>query len=98
MKPTIYDWTLYWDTALEKGQGCLPTSVLRLIEAARDYDSDGFAAEAEDLPQLELAVAHMVFHRVEELHRKERALSCYADAIGALVQLLANEEARRNAA
>jgi hypothetical protein len=98
MRPVIYDWTTYWNEALARGQNILPTSVLRLIEAARDDDPDSFAAEAGALPQLELQVAHMVFHRVEELHRKEHALGPVADAIAVLVQVLASEEAKRNAA
>ena len=67
MQVAFYDWTTYWSGALRKGQGALPLCVLRLIEAARDDDADCFAEEARDLPSLELAVAQMIFERIEEL-------------------------------
>jgi len=98
MQVAFYDWTTYWAGALEKGRGALPLCVLRLIEAARDDDSEGFAEEASCLPYLELAVAQMIFERIEELHREEPGLERAAAAIGDLVELLVSEEARRNAA
>ena len=98
MQVSFYDWTTYWSGALEKGRGSLPSCVLRLIEAARDDDADLFADEATDLPYLELAVAHMFFERIEELHREYPGLTRAADAIGDYVELLVSEEARRNIA
>lgn len=98
MQVAFYDWTTYWTGALKKGRGALPMCVLRLIEAARDDDAECFADEARDLPYLELAVAQMIFERIEELHREEPGLERAANAIGELVDLLVTEEARRNAA
>ena len=96
MNPQIYSWTDYWEGALEKGQGSLPQCILRLMEAARDNDRHCFAVEARSLPHLELAVAYMVFQRVEALHRQERELVPVADAIAGLVAMLVSEEAQRN--
>ena len=96
MNPQVYSWTDYWDGALQKGQGSLPKCILRLMEAARDNDRHCFAVEARALPHLELAVAYMVFQRVEELHRMESKLVPVADAIASLVAMLVSEEAQRN--
>ena len=98
MQVAFYDWTTYWTGALRKGQGALPACVLRLLEAARDDDIECFAEQASDLPTLELAVAQVIFERIEELHRDEPGLERAASAIGELVDLLVSEEARRNAA
>lgn len=96
MNPQVYSWTDYWDGALEKGQGALPACILLLMEAARDNDKHRFGVEARALPHLELAVAYMVFQRVEELHRQDQDLVPVADAIASLVAMLVSEEAQRN--
>lgn len=98
MQVAFYDWTTYWDGALEKGQGSLPRCVLHLLEAARDDDYEDFAAQARSIPYLELTVAQVIFERIEELHREEPGLDRPAEAIGELVDLLVSEEANRNAA
>ena len=98
MQVAFYDWTTYWTGALEKGQGSLPSCVLRLLEAARDDDYDDFAAQAHSIPYLELTVAQIIFERIEELHREEPGLDRPAEAIGELVDMLVAEEANRNAA
>lgn len=98
MQVGFYDWTTYWSGALEKGQDSLPPSVLRLLAAARDDDMRVFAREAHDLPYLELAVAQILFERIEYLHRQEPGLETAADAVRSLLELLISEEASRNPA